>query len=205
VQTVADFYSKWYIKKDNVVQFIKLGQSFQDKTLLEAAATKFADNIMSMDVEIGAKIEPVVLTQILIIFKAKESPDYDSNQLSQLVAACVSNATPTNLTSETFQLLTSESMLPSIEPTAAIKLLASQNIILNDRNQALASDHSFLDRCTLSIVDNWEYIRNLLEESTELANMMRSVSSVVLFDILMKMSTAPEASPSSHSVTSITF
>ena len=206
MQTVADFYSKWYIKKENVVQFIKLGQSFQDKTLLEAAATKFAEHITSMDVEIGAEVEPAVLSRILVIFKAKYSQDHDSNRLSQLVAACISNATSANLTSETFRLLTDESTLPSIEPTAAIKLLASQNIILNCSSQALASDPTFHERCVSSIVNNWESIRKLLEDSTELANTMRLVSSVVLFDILMKANATQEAeTPSSHSVTSITF
>ena len=219
MQAVTDFYSKWCMNKDNIFEFIKLGQSFQNNTLLKAAVLKCSKVIWSIDVELAAKIDPSVLHRILIVLAVKDelsSSKRNSNRLSQMVAICVSNATRITLTQEIFRSLTDKSVLPSISPTAAIKLLATENTLLSgNQGPPSAGDPSLHERCVSSIHKNWDSLKLCLGESSELSNTMRSISSIVLFDLLMNVKTATSAaaannnnkptSTSGSSVTSITF
>jgi hypothetical protein len=184
------------MNKENIYEFIKLGKSFRDRTLLDAAIQKFAEDIWSIDVKMGAKIDPVSLSQALAFLQlGPRSSVYDSNRLSQVVAMCVSNATRSTLGGGIFQLLTDKSILPSIEPIAAITLLATENTLLSGQNQGSipTGDPSLHERCSCSIHENWEIVSKLLEESIELANTMRSISSLVLFDLLMKTNRTSKA------------
>jgi hypothetical protein len=177
------------MNKENIYEFIKLGKSFRDTTLLDAAIQKFAEDIWTIDVKMGAKIDPGSLSQALAFLQlTPRNSMYDSNRLSQLVAMCVSNATRSTLNGVTFRLLTDKSILPSIEPIAAITLLATENTLLSGHNQGSipTGDPSLHERCSFSIRESWEFVKKLLEESIELANTMRSISSLVLFDLLMK-------------------
>ena len=217
MQTVTDFYSKWCMTKDNVFEFIKLGQSFQNKILLEAAMLKCSQEVWSIDVDLAATIDPAVFHRVLILVMEQNDQDsskYDSGRLSQMVAFCVSNATRITLTQEIFRSLTDKSVLPSIEPTAAIKLLATENTLLigSQGLPSAAGDPSLHERCASAIHKNWDSLKICLGESSELANTMRSISSIVLFDILMKTSSRSSKSTSNNnnnnsgdSVASITF
>jgi len=198
VQTVADFYSECCMTKDNVVGFIKLGQSFQNETLLAAAILKCSEEIWFMNFESASRIAPELLFRILVIATTRERnrhvSDHDSLKLSQMIAISVSNATKVNLTLKRFRLLTDKLVLPCLEPISAIKLLAIENTLLMSASQgggasSLAGDPSLNKRCVSSIHKNWEVVRKYLSESNELANTMRSISSNVLFDLLMKATT----------------
>ena len=189
--------------KENVVEFLKLGQSFRNKSLLEAAVLKCSQEIWFMDVESASKIDPGLLLRILVIAttvaRNRDTPEYDSLKLSQMVAISVSNATTVTLTLEIFRSLTDKEVLPSLEPIAAIKLLATESTLLSVRygNQEGSVDQSLHERCISSIHKSWELVRKRLSESEELANAMRSISSMVLFDLLMQ-TTKSEKSGSSE-------
>lgn len=197
VQTVTDFYCKWCMTKENVVEFLKLGKSFQNKSLLEAAVLKCSQEIWFMDVESASKIDPGLLLRILVIAttvaRNRDTPEYDSLKLSQMVALSVSNATTVTLTLEIFRSLTASMVLPSLEPIAAIKLLATESTLLSVEGSSMAGDKSLHERCIASVHKNWEMVRKQLSESTELANAMRSISSIVLFDLLMKTTKSQES------------
>ena len=189
LRTVTDFYSKWCMTKENIVEFIKLGQSFKNEILLEAAILRFSEEIWSIDIETAAKLDPGLLYKVLILVLAQDQDTAKcmSVHLSQIVAACVSNATRITLTPEIFRSLTDKSLVPSIDPIAAIKLLATENTLLNGTHGSPAAGNlSLHERCASAIDTNWDTLRQCLEESFELANTMRSISSIVLFDILMK-------------------
>jgi len=184
--------------KDNVVEFIRLGRTFQNKTLLDAAVLKCSQEIWFMDVEIAAKIDPGLLFLILAnattVAKNRDLSEYDSLKLSQIVAISVSNATRITLTLEIFRSLTDNLILPSVEPIAAIKILATENSLLSGgshRGPHLAGDSSLHERCVSSIHRNWEAVRKRLAKSTELTNTMRSISFMVMYDLLMKTTTSP--------------
>jgi len=192
--------------KDTVVDFLKLGQCFQNKTLLENAVLKCSQEIWNIDVALAEKIDPMLLLRVLMIATTvaqnRTTADFDSLKLSQMVAASVSAATTSTLTLEIFQSLTGSLILPSIDPIAAIKLLATENTLISaGGSHTLAVDSSFHERCVSSILGNWEMVRKKLSEDTVLSNAMKSVSSMVLFDLLMTK-TSPPADPISSSKTS---
>jgi len=192
VQTVTEFYSKWCMTRTNIVEFLKLGQNFQNKTLLEAAVLKCSQEIWFMDVEQASKIDPGLLLRILVIATSmaqnQENREYDSLKFSQMVAISVSHASTVTLTLEIFRSLTNKLVLPTLDPIAAIELLATENTLLSLRRdrQAPVNDLSFHERCVSSIQKDWNVVRKRLSESTELANAMRSIPSIVLYDVLMK-------------------
>lgn len=178
--------------KTNIVEFLKLGQNFQNKTLLEAAVLKCAQEIWFMDVEQASNIDPALLLRILVIATSmsqnQDSRNHDSRKFSKMVAISVSHASTVTLTLDIFRSLTNELVLPTLDPVAAIELLATENTLLCLRReeQAPASDNSFHERCVSSIQKDWNVVRKRLLESTELANAMRSIPSIVLYDVLMK-------------------
>jgi hypothetical protein len=186
--------------KDNAVEFLKLGQSFRNKTFLEAAVLKCSQEIWFMDAEAAAKIDHGLLLRILVISttlaRNRDVAEYDSSKLSEMVANSVTNAT----TLDIFRSLTDKQVLPSVEPIAAIKLLATENTILSNGSQEgkrLAGDLSLQERCISSIRKDWELVCKRLSESNELANAMRSISSIVLFDLLMQTTSQEAASTTS--------
>lgn len=198
VQTVADFYSKWCMTKRNVVEFLKLGQTFQNKALLEAAVLKCSQEIWSMDVESACKIDPGLLLRILSIATTtarSEKSEYDSIKLSRMVAISASHASTVTLTLDIFRSLTSELILPTLEPIAAIELLATENTLLSVGTVPAIGDNSFHGRCVSSIHKHWDLVRKRLSESPELANAMKSIPSMVLYELLMKTTSSSTAAP----------
>ena len=199
VRTVADFYSKWCMTKRNIVEFLKLGQTFQNKSLLDAAVLKCSQEIWSMDVESASKIDPGLLLRILEIAttmaRSQNKPDYDSLKLSRMVATSVSHASTATLTLDIFHSLTSELILPTLEPMAAIELLATENTLLSVGTVPLVSDNSFHGRCISTIHKHWDMVRKRLSESPELANAMKSIPSMVLYELLMKTTASSTATP----------
>jgi hypothetical protein len=194
--TVTDFYRR-NMSKENVVDYITLAQSLRDKTLLQAAVDKCAEEMRSMNQATAAKLEPGLLLQVLL--KSKTLPRNNkcgSSRLSQLVAECVhihSNA----LTLEVFKRLTDKEYLPYIESIAAIKLLSAENVLLHrGAAPACVGDISLHERCVFSITKNWEELRAEVEKNSVLAGNLKSISSEVLFDILMKTSEPSELAES---------
>jgi hypothetical protein len=196
LQTVTDFYRR-NMSNENIVDYIILAQSLRDKTLLQAAVDKCAEEMRSMNQATAAKLEPELLLQVLL--KSKTLPrNYKcgSSRLSQLIAECVhshSNA----LTLEVFKRLTDKEYLPCIESIAAIKLLSAENVLLH-RGAAPAhvGDTSLHERCVFSITKNWEEVRAEVEKNSVLAGNLKSISSEVLCDILMKTSEPSELAAS---------
>ena len=183
--------------KSNIVEFLKLGQSFQNKSLLEAAVLKCSQEIWFMDVESASKIDPGLLLRILVIATSlarnQETRGYDSLKLSQMVAVSVTHSSAVTLTLEIFRSLTSKLVLPTLEPIAAIELLATENTLLivgAANREGLTHDPSFHGRCVSAIHKDWDMVRKRLSESTELANAMKSIPSMVLYDVLMKTTTS---------------
>jgi len=188
IKAVVDYYCKWCMTKENIVDFLKLGRSFTNKALLEAAVLKCSQVILFMDIESASKIDPGLLLRILVIATTvaqnQEVPEYDSLKLSQLIAMSVFNRTTiTSLTIDIFRSLTDKLVLPSLEPVAAIKLLSTENSLLRGE---MVGDHFLHERCVSSIYENWSVLFECLSQSNELADAMKSISSKVLFDILMK-------------------
>jgi hypothetical protein len=193
LQSVTEFYSK-KMTKGNVVDFLTIAESFRDKTLLQAAVGRCAEEMRSMDQETAAKLKPEILLEVLL--KSKTLPrNYKcgSGHWSQLVAECV-NIHSSTLTRDIFQRLTEKENLPYIESTAAIKLLAAENKLLNGgKTSPLSADTSLRERCVFSISKNWEDTRAECEMDSALAESMIGISSSVLYEILMQ-TTGPESS-----------
>lgn len=175
----------------NIAECITVGMQFRDKALLNSAILIAAEKLRSMELEMAAKIDPGVFG--IIIAKSKTLPDSfqcGSSRLSQLVTACVSNATRSNLNEDEFRSLTNQDVLPTIESEAAVKLLATANTLLLQTGELGSNGSASLnERCVESIEKDWDNLRAKLEANSELRNAMKSVSSSVLFDLLMKTKT----------------
>lgn len=183
--TVTDFYRK-NMTRENSIDFIELGQSFNDKTLLHASMEKCAEDIRSMDQTMAAKFKPDLLLQVLLKSKAlPKSYKCGSSRLSLLVAESVQSHCET-VTVDIFKRLTEKEQLPYIEPTAAIKLLAVENILLSRLASATGADTSLHERCILSICKEWDKLRIEIEMDVNLSFALKSISSPLLFDILMR-------------------
>lgn len=200
LQAVTDFYRK-SMNTENLLDFIKLGQSFRDKSLFDAAVATCAEEMKFNGFQAYANLDPEIMFHVMARNKTlPRSMKCGSDRLSQLVAICVSNATRVTLSHETFRLLTDGEMLPCIESTAAIKLLATENTLLNGKQGSPAfGDQSLHDRCVNSIVEDWDSLRGELDHNFELSNTMKSISSSILFDLLMKSKTSSRVSDGSAS------
>eukprot|EP00535_Pseudo-nitzschia_heimii_P009742 CAMPEP_0197192720 /NCGR_PEP_ID=MMETSP1423-20130617/25589_1 /TAXON_ID=476441 /ORGANISM="Pseudo-nitzschia heimii, Strain UNC1101" /LENGTH=1160 /DNA_ID=CAMNT_0042645669 /DNA_START=57 /DNA_END=3539 /DNA_ORIENTATION=+ len=204
IQTVTDYYSKYSMTKDYLNDFFEVGRNFKNKTLLEAAFVKCSQEIWSMDDETVAKIDPKFLTRILLIATSVaqngEAPQYDSLKLSQMVAHFITrSATKMTLTIDVFQSLTAKSILPYVDPIAAIRLLAAQNFLSSTSSQdrqSLVDDDELQKRCVFSIRKHWKMVHNRVQQSTELSNVMGSLSPQVLFGLLMSAKTLTQETES---------
>ena len=110
-----------------------------------------------------------------------------------MVAVSVTHSSAVTLTLEIFRSLTSKLVLPTLEPIAAIELLATENTLLivgAENREGLTHDPSFHGRCVSAIHKDWDMVRKRLSESTEVANAMKSIPSMVLYDVLMKTTTS---------------
>jgi hypothetical protein len=198
LQAATDFYRQ-RMNAGNVIDFIKLGQTFREKSLFDAAVSTCAGEMKLMGFQTCAKLDPEIMYLVMIRHQAlPRSMKCGSGLLSQLVAICVSNATRATLSHETFKMLTDEEFLPCVESTAAIKLLATENSLLNGNQGSPEFEaESLRTRCVTSIIQDWEALRSELEHNFELSNTMKSISSRILFDVLMKTKMSSNVSDSS--------
>lgn len=182
LQAVTEFYTK-NMNRENVIDFLTVAESFRNKTLLLAAVERCADEVGSMDIETVKKINPPVFLEVLLRNKQMLSTQRcDPGRLSQLVAACIESQ-PEKATREVFLHLTAKELLPYVEPTAAVRLLAIESTLF--QGTAGSGDDSLRTRCVPSITQSWFEIRKKLQSDFELANRMKAISSAILYDILM--------------------
>jgi len=177
---VTDFFSR-ITSKDNVVDFLKIGESFRDKMLLYTIFDRCAEELRSIDLDAARKIKPTLLVEVLRRSKiVSKKHKCSSSRLSQVVAACMEEHR-SSLSLELFRTLTDKEYLPYIEGTAAIKVLA-----LEQEFTSQGSEPTLHERCLSSITNSWDSVKQKLEEDPMLAGRMKAVSSAVLYEILMR-------------------
>jgi hypothetical protein len=177
---VLDFYIE-NMNKDDMNLLIQIAPSFGDKALLEAAVNKFSREMASMKTTVVGKLEPSLLLQLILKWKTfPESLHWDSSHSSLFVAACVKHNFNI-MTLERFRQLTRQEVIPAVDATAAISLLASESNLFKDDQP----DLSLRQRCVSSICENWDKLREELQKNHNLADSFKSLHSGVLYEILM--------------------
>lgn len=182
MHSVTEFYTK-SMTKDNIVDFLAIGESFRDKRLLCAALDKCSEELQSMDKTTASRIKPHCFLEVVRRSNSR-SNHYrcDASRLSELVVACMEGH-PYSVTLDLFNGLINKDFLPYIESTAAIKILAFQQEWT--KQVCGGVDDSLKERCVNSIARDWPNIREKLKTDSTLQTIMKSLSSSLLFDLLM--------------------
>ena len=192
LQSVTEFYEK-IMTKDNIIHFITLGRGFCDKTLLEAAIGKCAEELRSIDQTVSAKLEPAILLRILQKLKTlPRNYKCSSSHLSELVAECV-RSNIYSLTHESLRLLTEKDLLPHIEAVAAVKILAAENKLCRRGDVPKFENTSLHERCVSSITTQWKELRKIIADDPLLSGEVKAISSAVLCEILMRTTMPSES------------
>ncbi|KAL3945641.1 MAG: hypothetical protein SGBAC_000297 [Bacillariaceae sp.] len=171
--------------RGNIEDFIQVVSDFEDQSLLESAIDYFAAEMKSMDVSLAGKLKPHILRRILC--QRKDQPERlgcDATTTSRYVAESLHNHAKSLSRDQLLQMVDDE-ILTSIDAVAAIKLLAVETSVC-DGEQTQCADSSLRHRCVTTIAKEWSRLRSEFEKSPTLVNAFKSVSSEVLFDILMK-------------------
>ncbi|CAJ1948775.1 unnamed protein product [Cylindrotheca closterium] len=183
-QLVVDFYRD-SMDRENIEDFIQVVSDFEDNSLLEAAIDYFATEMKSMDVSLAGKLKPQILRRILCV--KKDQPERlrcDATTTSRYVAESLHNHAK-SLSRDQLQQMVDDEILTSIDAVTAIKLLAVETSV-GYGEQTRFVDSSLRHRCVTTITKEWSRLRNEFEKSPTLVNAFKSVSSEVLFEILMK-------------------
>ena len=87
--------------------------------------------------------------------------------------------------------------VPGFDAEAAVRLLATKTALQKNGLPAFATggDASFQQSCISAIIYGWATLRMKLQGSVELQNIMKSMPSQILFDILMNVGTFPTMLP----------
>lgn len=183
-QEVVRFYSR-SLNKDNIGSFIQIVSEFEDNTLLEAAVNCFVEEMESMDLCLAGKLQPQILRQVLSRKKDwLERQGCDALTTSRYVAESLHNHA-NSLSRDQLLQMVDEEILKSIDAVAAIKLLAVETLVC-DSERIQCTDSSLRNRCVSTIAKDWSRLRREFEKSPTLVNAFKSVSSEVLYDILMQ-------------------
>jgi hypothetical protein len=186
-QVTLDFYRD-SLSKENIGYFIQVANDFDDETLLLAAVEYCSKEIKSMDIPLAGKLKPHLLHQIILKCQSlPESLQCDGASTSLFVAESLHNHAK-SLTRGQLLQITDPEILSSIDSVAAIKLLAVESNVCNRDHQPSSPDSFLRKRCVLSIARDWNRIRDEFEKNPALADAFKSVSSDMLFDILMQIS-----------------
>ena len=87
--------------------------------------------------------------------------------------------------------------VPGFDAEAAVRLLATKTALQKNGLPAFATggDASFQQNCISAIIYGWPTLRMKLQNNVELQNIMKSMPSQILFDILMNVGTFPTMLP----------
>ena len=143
-----------------------------------------------------SRLNPELLVQVVQKSKTlRRNYKCSSSKLSQLVAGCA-QAHFHMLTKTSFYMLTDEEHLPCIEPIAAIKLLATETMLLGGEEEEppRGESSSLRERCVDAIAKSWHKVRNDVEESPLISSQMKAIGSGLLFEILLKATEPSEVS-----------
>lgn len=180
--SVTEFYTK-SMTKDNIIDFLAIGESFRDKMLLCAALDRCVEELYSMDETTASRIKPHWFLELLRRRNARSNNlNCTASRLSELVVACMEGH-PYSVTLDIFNSLVNKDFLPCIESTAAIKILAFQQEWT--RQVCGGVDDSLKERCVNSITNDWPNLREKLKTDSTLQTIMKALSSHLLFEILM--------------------
>jgi hypothetical protein len=188
--SISDFCTTETSDED-IIDLLKVGESFRDKMLLRTTLHRCAEGLNSMEITTARRIKPALFVEILQ--RSKTLPKKykcSSSRLSQLVAATMEGH-PSSLKLEIFRRLTDKEYLPYIEGTAAVKLLAfEQELASQQSHRAIRADATLHERCLYSITNSWDRVKQKLQEDSMLASRMKAVSSTMLYEILMRTHTS---------------
>lgn len=183
-QFVIDYYRN-AMGGDNIRDFIQVVCEFDDNELLESAIDCFAGEMFSMDVALAGKLKPQMLHRILYRSKDHlERVGFDAATTSLFVAESLHNHACL-LSREQLLGMVDDKILTSIDAVAAIKLLATYTIVC-DGEQQNCEDLSLRHRCVTAIAKDWSRMRSEFEKSPALVKALKTFSSELLVDILMK-------------------
>lgn len=186
-QLVLRFYHE-SISKDSIGCFVQVAHEFEDEALLLAAVECCSKELRAMDVTLAGKLKPELLHQaILKCHSLPESQRCDDASICHVVAECL-QAHAKSLTRDQLQQLTHPGILSSIDAVAAVKILALERKLYNRDHAADPPTILLRKRCVTSITRDWKRVRDQLELDQALVLAFKSVSSDVLFDILMQIS-----------------
>ena len=87
--------------------------------------------------------------------------------------------------------------VPGFDAEAAVRLLATKTALQKNGLPAFATggDASFQQNCISAIIYGWPTLRMKLQGNVELQNIMKSMPSQILFEILMNVGTFPTMLP----------
>eukprot|EP00934_Nitzschia_sp_Nitz4_P006014 Nitzschia sp. Nitz4//scaffold124_size66437//25636//38731//NITZ4_006111-RA/size66437-processed-gene-0.6-mRNA-1//1//CDS//3329534552//6004//frame0 len=183
VQAVTEFYCK-SMNKENIVDFFTIAETFKDKTFLEATVAFCSAELRTMHTETAGKIKPSILLEVLRHNRNLPKKELCSSRHLSLLMATSVDKHAENTSPEIFREITQDEYLQEIEPEAAIRFLAAENVIMAKAN--IQGDTAFEDRCVRSLCASWTDIKNkLLERGSNLPGRMQAISSKIMYQILM--------------------
>lgn len=184
LHSATEFF-KSSMTKENIISFISVGLSLRHKMLLDAALTRCAEELGSLDQLFASKIPPVVFLELLRRNNALNKNIHDASSLSLLVAACMEGQI-SRLTVDIFESLLDKAYLPCINSGAAIRILAlEQQLNSQGSGKANTTNHSLHERCVVAITKDWHALREKLTGDSILATRMKTLPSSLMFEILM--------------------
>lgn len=192
-QLAIDFYSK-SLNQDNVPVLLQVAPTFGDDVLINSAVQLYAQVIESLDVSEAGRLEPNLLLQVLR--KSKTSgAEFVSDNSSRLVAECLDNNSG-KVTPDLFRQLTDKLFIPTLDSLSAMKILAAESEIVK-QYCTFVPDPSLHERCISSISEDWNMLRAKLKSSQSLGKKFKSISSELMFEILMSTTSSNEISGNS--------
>jgi hypothetical protein len=190
---IVEFYRK-NINLKNMGEFIACAQQVKaDRLMLVAKAT--IGSLVTEKPELAGLVPPKFLADILEIdrqqlleLREKDPEKYSirrelsqSRHWSKAAYICASE-NESMLTKRLFEQLTSEELLPAIDPSVALKLMALDSKF----NEGSSENTSLQKRCVESMTDDWDTFQQGFDNLDGASDALKNVPSHILADILVK-------------------
>lgn len=172
------------LRLDNILQFIQVASEFKDENLTASAIDCCAKALPFIEISDAAKLPPPLLPKLVDACKTLSEVQQADLSMSALIAESLYSHRQ-SLTVDHFLASTVENVLPTLDSFAAIKLLATESCLRRNIEDEFGTDSPLRNRCVSAIVANWLNVRQELQSSPRLAGAFKSISSDVMYHILM--------------------
>ena len=188
---MSDFYNK-NVSLKNFATFMTYAVQMKADQLIIVTKSRVG-SLVSEQPHDASRLAPKFLARVLEVnrmelrAKAFNNPRFTqetfkraSYQWSIAVYSCVSK-NKDGMNKRLFQDLTSEAVLPAIDPSVALPMLVLDNHFNGNQEEYT----SFQSRCVNSIVANWDSFKEKFSSIEKLTTALQTVSSTVLAEILI--------------------